>query len=64
MGYEKHQRETVEQDWSHAARMNDYRCTYGHSIEHCDREIYFRKRLCGFCYRALLSDEASAPTCK
>ena len=34
--------------------MNDYCCTYGHSIEYRDREFYFREGLCGLCYCALI----------
>jgi len=39
--------------------MNDYRCTYGHSIEYRDREFYFRGGL--FVTALLLSDEKPTP---
>ena len=64
MGYEKHRLEANEEAWRRAARMNDYRCTYGHSIEYRDREFYFREGLCGLCYCALIERrKADAFTC-
>ena len=64
MGYEKHRIEANEEVWRRAARLNDYRCAYGHLIEYCDREFYFREGLCGLCYCALFErQKADAFTC-
>jgi len=54
MGYEKHQLEVKEQGWQHVARNNNWRCSMCNIRPPlCDREIYLRTGMCGYCDHVL-----------
>lgn len=58
MGREKARLLKIEEDWDRKAAVADFRCSLcSMLIIHCERDVYFRTGMCGYCTHIMAKDD-------